>query len=72
MDFSSIINAIIALVLFVVFAIVYFIILLFVIDLCAGFVFTDLELVGSTPVMILAASVLAGATIVGSGRMCND
>jgi hypothetical protein len=68
MDGKAILDAIIALILYIVFAIIYFIILAFIIRLGAEIVASgDWKM--SADSLAIAAAILAGATIIAGGGL---
>jgi len=70
MDGKAILGALIALIIYIVFAIIYFILLAFIIRFGA-----ELVAAGDTPLSVetlaIAATILAGATIIAGGGLTD-
>jgi len=70
MDGKAILDAIIALILYIIFAMIYFIILAFVVKFATNIFFDAASKVGSDAVA-MGAAILAGATIVAGGGLAD-
>lgn len=68
MDGKSIIDALIALILYIVFAIIYFIILSFIVNFGAGLV-GDGDV--GAPMVAVSASILTAGTLIAGGGMMD-
>ena len=68
MDGKAILDAIIALILYIVFAVIYFVILAFVVKFATG-IFYSYDV--SADAVAMGAAILAGATIVAGGGLAD-
>ncbi|MCL2295849.1 MAG: hypothetical protein FWC29_02055 [Methanomassiliicoccaceae archaeon] len=69
MDGKGILDALIALILYIVFAIIYFIILCFIVKVGAGLVGGDWDVAAES--LALAASILTAGTLIAGGGMMD-